>query len=67
VQHLVTYRLTSHPLTPELVTKAALVRFAARAEELGFAASGSRTTRRRRTAGSPTAVLSCSERSLDTM
>jgi probable F420-dependent oxidoreductase len=40
VQHLVTYPLTSHPLTPELVTKAALVRFATRAEELGFAGIG---------------------------
>jgi probable F420-dependent oxidoreductase len=36
VQHFVTYPLTAHPFTPELVTKAALVRFATRAEELGI-------------------------------
>jgi len=36
VRHLVTYPLTAHPYDPELVTKAAIVRFAQRAEELGF-------------------------------
>jgi probable F420-dependent oxidoreductase len=40
VRHAVTYPLTTHPLTPELVTKEALVRFATRAEELGFAGIG---------------------------
>jgi probable F420-dependent oxidoreductase len=36
VRHFVTYPLTTHPYAPELVTKRALVRFATRAEELGF-------------------------------
>jgi probable F420-dependent oxidoreductase len=36
MQHIVTYPLTAHPYDPELVTKQALVRFATRAEELGF-------------------------------
>ena len=36
MQHHVTYPLVAHPHDPELVTKKALVRFATRAEELGF-------------------------------
>jgi probable F420-dependent oxidoreductase len=36
VRHFVTYPLVAHPYHPELVTKQALVRFATRAEELGF-------------------------------
>jgi probable F420-dependent oxidoreductase len=36
VQHFVTYPLVAHPYDPELVGKRALVRFATRAEELGF-------------------------------
>jgi probable F420-dependent oxidoreductase len=40
VRHLVTYPLTAHPYDPELVTKAAIVRFAQRAEQLGFAGIG---------------------------
>ena len=40
VQHFVTYPLTAHPYSPELVGKKALVRFATRAEELGFAGLG---------------------------
>jgi probable F420-dependent oxidoreductase len=36
LQHFVTYPLVAHPYSPELVTKRALVRFARRAEELGF-------------------------------
>src|SRR5688572_27157307 len=40
MQHFVTYPLIAHPYSPDLVTKAALVEFAARAEELGFAGIG---------------------------
>lgn len=40
MQHAVTYPLTNHPYSPELVTKQAIVRFAARAEELGFSGMG---------------------------
>ena len=40
MQHLVTYPLVSHPHSPELVTKQAIVRFATRAEELGYGAIG---------------------------
>jgi probable F420-dependent oxidoreductase len=36
MQHLVTYPLVTRPHSPELVTKRALVRFATRAEDLGF-------------------------------
>ena len=36
MRHFVTYPLIAHPYDPELVTKQALVRFATRAEELGF-------------------------------
>jgi probable F420-dependent oxidoreductase len=36
MQHAVTYPLVAHPYGPELVSKRALVRFALRAEELGF-------------------------------
>jgi len=36
VHHVVTYPLIAHPYSPELVTKQAIVRFATRAEELGF-------------------------------
>lgn len=36
MRHVVTYPLIAHPYSPELVTKRALVRFATRAEELGF-------------------------------
>lgn len=36
MRHFVTYPLITHPLSPELVTKQALVQFATRAEELGF-------------------------------
>jgi probable F420-dependent oxidoreductase len=40
MQHYVTYPLTAHPYCPELVTKRAVVRFATRAEELGYAGIG---------------------------
>lgn len=40
MKHLVTYPMVTHPYSPELVTKRALVRFATRAEELGFDAVG---------------------------
>ena len=40
MRHYVTYPLTAHPYAPELVTKQAIVRFATRAEELGFAGLG---------------------------
>jgi probable F420-dependent oxidoreductase len=40
MQHFVTYPLTAHPYAPELVSKRAIVRFATRAEELGFAGIG---------------------------
>lgn len=36
MRHFVTYPLVTHPCSPELVSKRALVRFATRAEELGF-------------------------------
>lgn len=36
MRHFVTYPLVTHPHRPELVTKQAIVRFATRAEELGF-------------------------------
>jgi probable F420-dependent oxidoreductase len=36
MRHHVTYPLVAHPYSPELVTKGAITRFAARAEELGF-------------------------------
>jgi probable F420-dependent oxidoreductase len=36
MRHLVTYPLVSHPANPELMSRAAIVRFATRAEELGF-------------------------------
>jgi len=36
MRHFVTYPLVAHPCDPELVTKRAVVRFATRAEELGF-------------------------------
>jgi probable F420-dependent oxidoreductase len=36
MRHFVTYPLVAHPYSPELVTKGAIVRFATRAEELGF-------------------------------
>jgi probable F420-dependent oxidoreductase len=35
MRHFVTYPLVTHPYSPELVTKRAIVRFATRAEELG--------------------------------
>jgi probable F420-dependent oxidoreductase len=40
VRHLVTYPLIAHPSNPDLMTREAIVRFASRAEELGFAAVG---------------------------
>jgi probable F420-dependent oxidoreductase len=40
MQHHVTYPLVAHPYSPELMGKAAVVRFATRAEELGFAGIG---------------------------
>lgn len=40
MRHLVTYPLVSHPANPELMSRAAIVRFATRAEELGFDAIG---------------------------
>lgn len=40
VRHLVTYPLTAHPASPELLSREAIVRFARRAEELGFDAVG---------------------------
>lgn len=36
MRHFVTYPLVAHPSNPELFAKAAIVRFATRAEELGF-------------------------------
>jgi probable F420-dependent oxidoreductase len=36
MRHFVTYPLIAHPYSPELVGKQAIVRFATRAEELGF-------------------------------
>jgi probable F420-dependent oxidoreductase len=36
MRHFVTYPLVAHPYSPELVTKEAIVRFAVRAEELGY-------------------------------
>lgn len=36
MRHFVTYPLVAHPYNPELVGKGAIVRFATRAEELGF-------------------------------
>ena len=36
MRHFVTYPMVAHPYSPELVTKTAIVRFATRAEELGF-------------------------------
>jgi probable F420-dependent oxidoreductase len=36
MRHFVTYPLVAHPYSPELVTKQAMIRFATRAEELGF-------------------------------
>ena len=36
MRHFVTYPLVAHPSNPELMAKAAIVRFATRAEELGF-------------------------------
>ena len=36
MRHFVTYPLVAHPYSPDLVTKQAIVRFATRAEELGF-------------------------------
>jgi probable F420-dependent oxidoreductase len=36
MRHFVTYPLVAHPSNPELMSKAAIVRFATRAEELGF-------------------------------
>ncbi|MBN2623877.1 MAG: LLM class F420-dependent oxidoreductase [Acidimicrobiales bacterium] len=40
MRHFVTYPLVAHPSNPELVTKQAIVRFATRAEELGFDGMG---------------------------
>jgi probable F420-dependent oxidoreductase len=40
MRHLVTYPMVTHPYSPELVSKQAIVRFATRAEELGFDAVG---------------------------
>lgn len=40
MRHLVTYPMVTHPYSPDLVTKRAIVRFATRAEELGFDAVG---------------------------
>ncbi|HEX6424516.1 MAG TPA: LLM class F420-dependent oxidoreductase [Acidimicrobiales bacterium] len=40
MRHFVTYPLVTHPYTPELVSKGAIVRVATRAEELGFAGVG---------------------------
>lgn len=36
MRHFVTYPLIAHPANPELISKQAIVRFATRAEELGF-------------------------------
>ena len=36
MRHFVTYPMVAHPYSPELVSKQAIVRFATRAEELGF-------------------------------
>jgi probable F420-dependent oxidoreductase len=36
MRHFVTYPLVAHPYSPELVTKRSIVRFATRAEDLGF-------------------------------
>ncbi len=40
MRHFVTYPLVAHPYSPELVTREAIVRFATRAEELGFDGMG---------------------------
>jgi probable F420-dependent oxidoreductase len=40
MQHHVTYPLIAHPYSPELMSKGAIVRFATRAEELGYAGIG---------------------------
>jgi probable F420-dependent oxidoreductase len=40
MRHFVTYPMVTHPYSPELVTKQAIVRFASRAEELGFDGMG---------------------------
>jgi probable F420-dependent oxidoreductase len=40
MRHFVTYPLVAHPYSPELISKQALVRFATRAEELGFDGMG---------------------------
>ena len=36
MRHFVTYPMVAHPYSPDLVSKQAIVRFATRAEELGF-------------------------------
>jgi probable F420-dependent oxidoreductase len=40
MRHFVTYPLVAHPYSPDLVSKAAITRFATRAEELGFDGMG---------------------------
>ena len=40
MRHFVTYPMVAHPYSPELVSQPALVRFARRAEELGFDGMG---------------------------
>ena len=40
MRHVVTYPMVTHPYSPDLVTKQAIVRFATRAEELGFDGMG---------------------------
>ena len=40
MRHFVTYPMVTHPYSPELVTKQAIVRSATRAEELGFDGMG---------------------------
>lgn len=40
MRHFVTYPLVTHPYTPELVSKGAIISVATRAEELGFAGVG---------------------------
>jgi probable F420-dependent oxidoreductase len=40
MRHFVTFPLVAHPYSPELVSKQAIVRFATRAEELGFDGMG---------------------------
>lgn len=40
MRHFVTFPLVAHPYNPELVSKQAIVRFATRAEELGFDGMG---------------------------